>query len=1189
MSAWQFIWKSLLHHWRINVAVTLGVMAATAVLTGALLVGDSVRGSLRSLTLNRLGRIDEVLVANRFFRAELADELSQQEGFADDFSSALPVILFPSGTVEKPGEETQRASKVFVVGSDESFWQLGNQDVRPAKIPNDEEIVLNRTLADDLGAKVGDQVALRLPNLTGVSTDSAFGDQDDQVRSIPQLTVVDIIPADSLGQFRLYPGQTTSKNAFVSLGVLQDRLEQEGRVNAIVVSSKSKVEPFDDKPSQRLASMLKPSFDDFGFSLNRVRQTFKPPEDAAEEEVFDYFQITTDQMVFPPAAELAANNAYAADSVQPVFTYLANTIAKVPRNEDDTPGRAEGIPYSLISAIDSVAGLGPLVLPDGEILKELDDDEIVLNQWTAEELKAQEGDTIVVSYFEPEATHGDAQEVSAEFTLKAIAPLTEPIEPFSRRGPPRYIERPMLVNDPQLTPEVKGFTDSATIREADPPFPFDRDRIQAADDTYWENHRTTPKAFISLSAGQNLWGSRFGQVTSYRIAAPEELPVGGDEQIQFEDRLKQELVDQLARDGERLGMQFTPVKRSQLKASAGATPFDVLFLALSFFIIAAALMLVSLLFRLGVEQRAQEIGILLAVGLVRKLVGRLQIAEGAIISAVGALFGVIVGVGYAWLMLAGLRSWWVGATVTPFLQFHWTWKSLVLGYILGELICLVTIAWSIRRLRKVAPRRLLGGQVSEGGALVRHRGWSSQIIAIVLILIALVLAAAATRLGGEAQAGAFVGAGASLLTALLLLIWSWLRSGGSAASASSLALSKMAARSAARNPSRSTLSIGLIASASFLIVALSSFRLQPTDEGKGGFDLIADSTAPISWDLNDPIVREDVLADDAGLLDGGTVLSLRLNPGDDASCSNLYRAQRPRMLGVTPRMVSYFDDPNVQHFSWAATAAETQEETANPWRLLDKPIKDKPGVVPVMIDKNTAMYSLKLYLGIGEEYEVTYEDGTKVEFQVVGLLSNSILQGSLLISESFFEETYPDIEGYRAFLVRSPPAARHTREGTLAVRRALESRLGDQGFDATETEELLKELLNVQNTYLSTFQSLGALGLLLGTFGLATVQLRSVLERRQELALLRAAGFRRSRLASMVMLENSFLLFGGLLTGILAALLAVWPHMVFGNASVPVRNLAIMLGIILVVGFISGFAAVRATLKAPLLSALRGD
>ena len=82
----------------------------------------------------------------------------------------------------------------------------------------------------------------------------------------------------------------------------------------------------------------------------------------------------------------------------------------------------------------------------------------------------------------------------------------------------------------------------------------------------------------------------------------------------------------------------------------------------------------------------------------------------------------------------------------------------------------------------------------------------------------------------------------------------------------------------------------------------------------------------------------------------------------------------------------------------------------------------------------------------------------------------------------------------------------------------------------------------MQNTYLSTFQSLGALGLLLGTVGLAVVQLRSVLERRGELALMRAGGFRRGRLVRMVVWENAVLLLGGLAVGCVAAAVALIPQ-----------------------------------------------
>src|SRR5438874_3566929 len=75
MTLSQLLRRSLVFHRRGNLAVLLGVAVGTAVLTGALLVGDSLRGSLRDLTLQRLGWIDHTLIAPRFFRAELADKL----------------------------------------------------------------------------------------------------------------------------------------------------------------------------------------------------------------------------------------------------------------------------------------------------------------------------------------------------------------------------------------------------------------------------------------------------------------------------------------------------------------------------------------------------------------------------------------------------------------------------------------------------------------------------------------------------------------------------------------------------------------------------------------------------------------------------------------------------------------------------------------------------------------------------------------------------------------------------------------------------------------------------------------------------------------------------------------------------------------------------------------------------------
>src|SRR5690349_6490783 len=146
----HFVLRSLLFYRRPQFAVALGVAAATAVLTGALLVGDSMRGSLRALTLDRLGQIDEMLVVDHFFRAELASEWQKSQAFQDNYSAIAPAILFPSVTLETSGDHPHRAANVLAVGSNEAFWKLGSEQIQPKKLPQGDEIILNQPLADAL-------------------------------------------------------------------------------------------------------------------------------------------------------------------------------------------------------------------------------------------------------------------------------------------------------------------------------------------------------------------------------------------------------------------------------------------------------------------------------------------------------------------------------------------------------------------------------------------------------------------------------------------------------------------------------------------------------------------------------------------------------------------------------------------------------------------------------------------------------------------------------------------------------------------------------------------------------------------------------------------------------------------------------------------------------------------------------
>jgi putative ABC transport system permease protein len=1160
MSLLRTALASLVFHWRIHLAVALGVAAATAVLTGALLVGDSVRGSLRALALDRLGKIDELLIVDRFFRSELASELAAERSFREHFAAAVPAILFPSGSVEHVvtlDDGTQhrtRAAGVTVIGSTPEFWQFGDGEFARQAPPGAGQIVLNQPLAEQLGVAVGDRVILRLGKLEQVPADSPLGRTSGRVESLPELEVTGILPAASLGRFSLQPMQTAPQNAYVSLATLQEGLAAEGKANAIFVAGMNPDSPPDEAASRELAAALRPRLADLGLNLKHVRRTLM--RDGSETPVFDYFSLSTDRMMLDEATAREAERAFAALGAERVLTYLANSIERIPAESANEPeaGDHRGIPYSMITAIDPTAD-GPLVDAEGEPLPPLADDEIVLTTWAAQDQGAKVGDRIRVTYFEPETIHGNEREASAEFRVAAIVPLTEPVKGYTRRAPAVFDEPPTPANDPDLTPEVPGITDQASISNWDPPFPFDNDRMRDQDDLYWENHRTTPKAYISLAAGQKLWSSRFGRTTSLRIPAAEGVTV---------ESLEAQLLAQLAEDGERLGMDFQPLKRQSLRAASGTTPFDVLFLLLSMFIIGAALMLIWLLLRLGIEQRASEIGTLLALGWRRGQVARLLLAEGVVVAAIGAAIGVAAGVGYAWLMLTGLRTWWIGAVSSPFLVLYVTPLSQAIGFAVGLGVSLLTIWLGVRSLRSVPVRRLMAGETADRLAATRSSSRLGRLVQVVLLAAAMGLAILATQLGGEVQAVAFLGAGAAVLTALLLAIAGWLRQAdrserGPMASSSLLVL---AVRNAGRNVGRSVTTIALMATASFLIIAVSSFRLSPSSRGVGGFDLLAESSEPIVADLNDAAARRELFADQASELDGATIVALRAKPGDDASCRNLYKATQPRVLGVTPALVAHFDEPAATPFGWAASAAATPEETANPWHLLSaETVAGEP--VPVVVDKNTAMYSLQLYGGIGQEFSFDY-GGVPTTFRVVGLLDNSVLQGSLLIGETNFKRLFPDVSGYRFFLIAAPADRR------AAVATLLEDRLSDEGFDTSDTRRVLADLLAVQNTYISTFQSLGAIGLLLGTFGMAAVQLRSVFERRKELALLRATGFRRGRLGQMVLFENLLLLVGGLATGAMAALVTVLPHAVTTGVQLPLLDLAVMLAIVLVVGVAAG-------------------
>ncbi len=1158
MTPWKIAMRSLFHHWRSNLSIALGAAIATAVLTGALVVGDSMRSSLRSLVLDQLGSIENILVGEGFFSEKLASEIAGQ----NDTVAVSALILFPNGTVEiHTSDRTARAANVNVLGVPPSFWDFDSQGLELKPPLTGNRVAINRSLADRLGIEqdtTGHRLTLRIPKPVQLPSESALGATDNLIESLVDLEISEILPNKGLGRFSLQPSQVSGPNLFISIDRLQENLARTTLKNR---STKKLCNAALYSKGHNPAVVIQPQLEDIGLSLKRVTQ-FDPTLPQGPP-IFDYWSLSSEKLVFSRAIEMAVTKSL--PNAKPVLTYLANDLRQV--------GTPAGVPFSMVSAID-IDQEFPLMSIAEKPISPLLDSQIVLNEWTAGDLGVEVGDEVELQYFEPETTHGNQIESTARFSVVGIAKLTPPDSPFRVRRrhqvvAAKFLQPPTLANDPDLTPTVPGVTDAESIENWDLPFST-AGKIRSQDDDYWNEYRTTPKAFIALAAGQRLFSSRFGSTTSFRI------PIATGDQKQIE----QKLLTGFKSCNTDLGLRVIPIREKSIVAASGSTPFDALFLALSMFVILSALILVSLLFRLAVQGRIAEVGLMRAVGIGEKRVAGIWLREMVIVCLCGALMGIAIGVGYGGLMVYGLKTWWVGAISTPFLKLTISPLSLSIGLISGTLICCVTIWWSLRQTRRQSVRQLLAGQFETSNAppMIQQPQRTGAFVAGALVLGALVLMRVAFGMSGDAKSGAFMAAGFLVLVAALLLVHRWLKSPQTNTRAS-LNLRELALIAARRNPLRSALTIGLVSVASFLIIAVSAFRLTPSAAGTGGFEYVATSSSPVFADLNTATGQSELLGDER--LDAQVkTFAMRLKPGQDASCNNLYQATEPRVLGVSDTLLTHFDN-NSNRFHWAGTTpSETNSD--NPWRLLTGgQQRDPNSPIPVIIDKNTANYSLKIF-ALGTIYEVDFASGQKVKFEVVGFLSNTILQGSLLIGEADFKRVFPTVGGYRFFLIDTGAAAAPRQQ--MAI---LEAGMSDQGFDAESSTRLLAQFMTVQNTYLNTFQSLGGLGLLLGTLGLAAVQIRSAIERTRELGLLRAIGFRPKRIANLIFLETSWLLALGLAIGIFSALFATVPHFLFGNGNVPWVALGIIFAVITSTGLTTSYYASRTVSNRPILASLR--
>ena len=1116
MSLWKLAKRSLGFYWRTNLGVLLAVMVSATVLTGALVIGDSVRYSLKMMVKARLGKTQLALVPqNRFFRAELADEL------AAELNTVVAPVLQLRGLIAN-GDGARRANRIEVLGVDGRFFEIGTAQNPLGDSPN-QAIVLNKPLAAKLGVGVGDEVVLRIEKPSLVPREVPL--TPDSGLSIAFRLVVKAIAGDSdFGRFSLQANQIAPLNVFVPLQWLQEKLDRSAQANTLLIAADAEDSLTIEKANKALGKCWQLA--DADIELRRLKHK-------------DMFEIRSRRVFIDESITAATINT--GDESFGVLTYFVNELSSGDRTT----------PYSMVAAVSQSADAGGLI-PD-----DMQDNEILINQWLAEDLDAKEGDEIELTYFVLGPMRA-LREAKTSFRIKAILSMDNP------------------AMDPNLMPDFPGLADAENCRDWDPGIAIDLDKIRQRDEDYWQQYRGTPKAFVTLRAGQKMWANRYGNLTAVRYP----LSSGSSEDIA--GRLLKKV------DPASAGLFFQSVRARGIKAGDQGTDFGQLFLGLSMFLIIAALILMGLLFVFGIEKRSEQVGMLLAVGFSPKLVRRLLFIEGGILAVLGVVLGTAAGLLYTKAMIYGLATVWQAAVSGSTIYFYAKLSSLVEGALGAVVVSLIAIWLTLRRQVSRPARELLAGglewQFFTAGPV--SKGRIGLFIAAVSTVGAVLLLSIMGNADSAAVAGVFFGAGALLLIAGLGLTQALLRIAVGSWNKAMSSLAGLGLRNSTRRSGRSLAVVGLLACGIFLVIAVGANRhnskadTQRRDSGTGGFSLFGESAIGILYDLNSPSGRQSMRLND-NVLEGVQIVQLRVHDGDDASCLNLNRAQMPQLLGLQPDQLKKRGSFT---FTKTIKTQDTRHKTQDPrpesgWDLLDENLGED--VVPAVGDYATVYWALGK--SVGDELDYIDEKGRGFRLRLVGMLKNSILQGSLIISEDEFIKRFPSEDGYRVLLIDAP------QDRTEAVAGELSVRLKDYGLALTPTTQRLAEFNAVENTYLSIFQLLGGLGLILASVGLGLVVLRNVLERRGELAMLQAVGFDKAALKRMVFYEHGGLMAGGLACGVFAALVAVSPALKSPGGQVPYFSLVLTIACIGISGVVWIWIATAFALSGKMLEALRNE
>ncbi len=1081
----NLILRSVIYYRRSALYQVAIVFILAAVITGSLLTGYSVRQSLKNSATEHLGNTDLLISSGqRYFDATLSFKIILHTG-----ENCVSVLEANGYSQNFATGSTSLNTKIW--GITPGFFEYhGNDSIL---IPAGT-VAINQNLARQLSIKAGDDIIVHYKEITPFPPNAPFAPENSDAGS-KVFKVSKILKPEQSGNFSLGISQIVPMNVFINLSDMTVPGSSQ-KANRILVENKKNIPP----PVLQRILMNSVSASDIGLSVRK--NTTSDATEIISERIF------IDQEIIDEVSHVLP-------SARPVITYLANSIRK---NDKTTP-------YSFVSALPQ--DLYPGVLTGNNI---------VINEWLAEDLNASVNDTLTLTWFSP-ASNGTLVEKSEKFFIRNVVKIDS------------------IWNDPSLMPEFPGIAGRASCSAWDAGVPVNLKTIRKKDEEYWNKYKGTPKAFISYSKGKELWGSNFGPATAIRFPAS----ISGSE---IEKSLEGAFVP------EKTGFSINDIRADALRAASESVDFSTLFLSLGLFIIVSCIILLALSVSLFFDSRKNQIFTFFALGFSDKWIVRLLFLETSAIAMAGAIPGVFAGGLINFLIITALNSVWSGAVQTNTLGTYMDSLPMISGF-------LITAFISVILLRIKAGNFLRNLKKSETGLYKGHSKKRNAILLFISLSVTLLIIAS-SLLYRNISVSLFFAGGATLFITLILGVRQFFIGGFKKNNYKLSDRNSLSRLYYSFNPSHAVTPVIFIAAGIFAVFITGvnkqniSDKMKAPSGGTGGFLLWCESAVPVKYNLNDPSGRKEFGLEEANIKDIAFVQAKR-SQGDDASCLNLNHIVAPPLLGIDP---SQFISKG--SFSFSTTMRVTG--TVNPWELLKK--SGNNSTIYGIADQTVLQWGLKI--GVGDTIKLKSESGQPINIIIAAGLKSSVFQGYVIIGADNFDKFYPSVPGSTVFLASGNPDLIDTYQNIL------KDRFSNYGFAVMPAFERLASFFQVTNTYLSVFTVLGAFGMVLGVAGMGFILLRNYNHRKREFSLMIATGYSLRWIRGMIITEQLEIISAGILTGILSALSATLPS-ITGGSDVPWIFLLVMIILVFLTGIIALMTSVQVVKNDSLITSLRKE